>query len=98
MPSTFVEDALSRHQRLIEALAEYQASGESSDQVLGAFGLAIVYDFSLDHGVITVTATIHHTEGAWLRSKVPCPGLTIEHLAQARKLARSTIMGGDCNE
>ena len=93
MATTFVEDALERHQRLIAALAEFQASGEYSDAILGSFGLAIVYDFSLDCGVITVIATLNHADGAWLRCRVPCPGLTIEQLPIARDTARSLILG-----
>lgn len=94
MSPTFVEDAMERHQRLIAALAEFQASGETGDSVLGSFGLAIVYDFSLDGGIVTVTATLNHADGAWLKCKVPCPGLTIEQLPVARSMARCMVLGG----
>lgn len=90
---TFVEDALQRHQRLIAALAEFQASGETSDSVLGSFGLAIVYNFSLESGIVTVTATLNHSDGAWLRCHVPCPGLSIEQLPLARDMARCMVLG-----
>lgn len=93
MSPTFVEDAMERHQRLIAALAEFQASGETGDSVLGAFGLAIVYDFSLDGGIVTVTATLNHADGAWLKCKVPCPGLTIEQLPVAQDMARCMVLG-----
>jgi hypothetical protein len=82
-----------RHQRLIAALAEFQACGETSDSVLGSFGLAIVYNFSLESGIVTVTATLNHSEGAWLRCHVPCPGLTIEQLPLARDMARCMVLG-----
>lgn len=93
MPATFVEDAMERHTRLVAALAEFKASGEQSDSVLGAFGLTIVYDFSLECGLLIVQATVHHQDGAWLRSRVPCPGLTIEQIPAARDMARSALIG-----
>lgn len=95
MSPTFVEDAMERHQRLIAALAEFQASGETSDSVLGSFGLVIVYDFSLDCGIVTVTATLNHADGAWLRCRVPCPGLTIDQLPLARDTARNMVLGSN---
>lgn len=95
MSPNFVEDAIARHQRLIAALAEFQASGENSDAVLGSFGLVIVYDFTLDCEVVTVIATLNHADGAWLKIKVPCPGLTIEQLPAARQMARSMLLGSD---
>jgi len=93
MTPTFVEDATERHSRLIAALTEFKASGETSDSVLGSFGLTILYSFSLDCDIVTVTATMYHAEGAWMRTRVPCPGLTIEQLPQARNMARFMLLG-----
>lgn len=84
---------MQRHKRLIGALAEFKASGDQSDSVLGAFGLTIVFDFSLECGLLIAEATIHHLDGAWLRSRVPCPGLSIEQIPVAREMARSAVIG-----
>ena len=92
--TTYIEQAESRHSRLISALSEFKASGGYTDATAGAFGLVIVYDFALDSGIVVVKATIFHSDGAWIRTTVPCPGLGIDQLDQARAVAQRAIMGG----
>lgn len=94
MATTYLEQAELRHTRLISALSEFQASGETTDSMLGAYGLVIVYDYALDCGVVTVHLTIFHSDGAWIRTQVPCPGLTIDQLDDARTIARRAALGG----
>ena len=93
MATTFLEDAAERHGRLLSALAEFRAAGEPTDRVLGAFGLTVTYDFSQQGGIVSVAATLRHTDGAWISCNVPCPGVTIQELPTARDLARSTLIG-----
>lgn len=94
MASSYLEQAETRHGRLISALSEFQASGEHTDAMLGAYGLVIVYDYALDCGALVVKVTIFHSDGAWIRIHVPCPGLTIEQLDEARVIARRCAIGG----
>ena len=93
MATTCVEQAESKHLRLISALAEFQASQDTSDAMLGAHGLVIVYDYALECEVVTVKVTIFHSDGAWIKVQVPCPGIGIDQLEQARSIARSAVLG-----
>ena len=94
MAPTYIEQAESRHSRLISAIAEFKASGDHTDAMAGAFGLVIMYDFALDSGIVVVKATIFHSDGAWITTTVPCPGLGVDQLDQARAIAYRSIVGG----
>lgn len=93
MDNSYLQQAERRHTQLISALSEFQASGDSSDRMLGAYGLVVVYDYALDCGILTVKVTIFHCEGAWIRTCVPCPGLSIDQIDQARAIARCSVIG-----
>lgn len=94
MASSSLQDARDRHERLVSALAEYKAAGEDSDSVLGVFGLALSYSSSIQGGILTIQATLHHADGAWISTTTAHNGDSPQLYDRAMRLARHSLVGG----
>lgn len=63
MQSRF-QEAKAAHDSLMSALAEFKASDDPTDAVLGAFGLAITFTTNGEE----FTGRLSHADGAWIET------------------------------